>query len=921
VTIELFLFGPFQAVVDGVEITSFRSDKARAMLAYVAAQPDRAHSRDALATLLWGEQDDASAKTNLRNVISNLRKVLNSAETDPALDVTRQAVQLQSHIAVDSVQFETLLDATKTHSHQRLDECADCIANLKQAIDLYRGDFLAHLYVADAPAFDDWSAAMRENLHQRAVDSLRLIAEYHTTRGEYATAMPYARHLAEMEPWEEDVHAQLMRLLAWQGQRTAALRHYEAVRVVLDQELGIEPSAELEALRRQIEHAGGDRPHNLPTSTSAFVGRGEELAQVTTHLARADRRLITIVGSGGMGKTRLALEAARRVAADHLGPFLDGVYFVSLVGVDTAEQVPTAVADELGITLSGRGTPGREVASWLRQRELLLVLDNLEHLLQDDRLIDWLELLLRMAPAINILVTSRVALNIGAEWTVDLNGLGYPASAENPAIETMLQFDAVALFVQRVQQVNTTFALSHATTPCTVNICRLVNGIPLAIELAAGWIKLLSCNEIAAEIGRNVDILASNRRDLPARHRSMRAVFDYSWVLLSADEQRALMALSVFRGSFDRQAATAVTDISLFTLDELLNKSWLRVANASETDAAVGRYLMLEPLRQYAAEQLRLAVDGYDLQVRDRHATHYLTVAAGQESALRGADQSEALAAIRTENDNLRAAWLWAAERGHSDLLNRALDVIFDYHDMRSTFRDGQQLLQFAFDTVQESATELACRLEARLGWLMFHLGEPDAATTHLQHALAGARALSLQREIAFDLNYLGAIARHQGDVEQATGYLDEALTVAQSAEDQFSASIALNNLSQTAMLRGDLNAAQQLAADSLALKAAVGDRRGSAYSHFYLAQIDAMLGRYHAALDQFAMALAIYADLDDRRGMALVQRNLGDANVHAGEIAAAKVAYLEAVRLFEAIGFVAEADQCRTQIDQLATE
>lgn len=916
--IELSLFGPFQTVVDGADVTAFRSDKARALLAYVAAQPESAHARDALATLFWGEQNDASAKTNLRNVLSNLRKITRSAESGEAIDVTRKTVQLAPPVVVDSARFSDLLAAVQRHSHAELTECAHCVGLAKQAINLYRGDFLAHLYVADAPAFDDWSTTVREHLRQRAIDALRLVTGFHTARGEYAVALPYARRLTKMEPWDEAGHAHLLRLLAWQGQRAAALRHFDAVAAVLDEELGVSPSAELATLRDQIEAAPAQRPHNLPAKTTPFVGRAEEMARLATHLAHPDRRLITLVGPGGIGKTRLALEAAQRAAYTHLGPFLDGVFLVQLAGLDSAEQVPIAIADALGIRLAGRATPGREVEMHLRRRQLLIVLDNVEHLLDDGRVAGWIERLLRQAPGVKLLATSRVTLNIGSEWTVMLDGLTYPANDDasgDTSIETLVQYDAVSFFVQRVQQVDSTFGMTSRTAPCTVRICRLVNGIPLAIELAAGWIKLFSCEEIAQEIERNVDVLASNRGDLPSRHRSMRAVFDYSWVLLNADEQRVLMTLSVFRGSFDRAAAQSVAGVSLLDLDGLLNKSWLHKAAESAENGSVRRFHMLESLRQYAVERLAQAPDGLAVSVRDKHARHYLTSAAEHGPQLRGADQMRVLATMRPDADNVRAAWLWAVKRGQFELLDASLNAVFDYHDIRSTFRDGSELLLAAVEGVRQTrAAALAARLEARFGWLQYHLGTSEDAVAHLSNALAAARRLALSEEITFALNYLGAIARHDNRLDDAERDLQEALAVARSCGDVFGASIALNNLSQIAWRRGELETARQFAVDGLALNQKLGDRRGSAFSHLYLAQIDAALGNLDAAHDQFDNAIAIYTGLGDQRGMALTHASAGDALRDAGKVEEAAQAYALAARLFETIGLTDESARLRAR-------
>jgi len=541
---------------------------------------------------------------------------------DAYLLVTRDTVAWNTAVpcTLDTAQFEAHLRAGRDVPD------ASRAGAFQHAATLYRGDFLAGFFVRDAPEFEEWMLAQRARYRELALHALHTLTDHHLNRGEYGRAIDSATRLLALDAWREEAHRQLMLALARSGQRSAALAQYETCRRLLDTELGVPPSAETTALYVRIRAVGDLPPLNLPAQPTPFVGRTTELAQMEGLLQEPETRLITLVGAGGMGKTRLALQAAAQ--AHRRGLFLHGVYFVPLEGVDSALQLATAAAQAMGLQFSGSQEPTVQLLTYLQAREILLVLDNLEHLAGAD---EWVGLLAQACPRLCLLVTSRERLNLRGERLLELSGLDVPLALPG---KELAGYSAAQLFLNSARNADPAFTFNAENAEVVGRICRLVTGHPLAIELAAAWVRHLSCHEIAGEIERNLGFLATTQKNVPARHRSLQAAFEHSWALLNDEERNTFARLAVFRSGCDRTAATTVTNSRFPILVALCDKSLLR------RDAG-GRYALHELLRQYAEVKLQAEPQAYT-ETQARHSQYYVQFLAAREDAQNDARQHEA---------------------------------------------------------------------------------------------------------------------------------------------------------------------------------------------------------------------------------------------------------------------------------------
>jgi predicted ATPase len=461
-----------------------------------------------------------------------------------------------------------------------------------------------------------------------------------------------------------------MRLLNGQGQRGAALAQHEACRQVLADELGVEPDAETLLLYQQIKSGAQLKPvaeapaaglaaitHSLPESVTPFFGREEELAQIAGRLHDGTYRLLSIVGPGGIGKTRLALQAAR----ENLHLFPDGAHFVPLAPVRTAGEVPAVIVAALGLSLGESAlSPRRQLLTELRGKRLLLVLDSLEHLLhaEDDaaQVVEILLGVLRQTPGITLMVTSRQRIDVQAEDVYRLRGL--PVPGPDGLIEAA-QFASVRLFCDRAYRLHKSFRLTDGNLEHVVRICSLVEGMPLGLEVAATWVRDPGLADLVAALDTSLDTLETTMRDVAPQHRSIRAVFDHSWRLLTPAEQDWLCQLAVFRGGFSLEAAQAVAGVTPIVLTRLRYKSLVRGAGGS-------RYHMHQLLQRFALERLSHKPE-LENETRQRHSDYFLAYVGQHAEALRGEELQSALAEIGADLDNVRQAWDWAVEEGRDD--------------------------------------------------------------------------------------------------------------------------------------------------------------------------------------------------------------------------------------------------------------
>lgn len=636
----------------------FETRTTAALLLYLACQ-GRAVSRDGLAELLWPERSQAQARANLRLALHRLRR-----QIDPFLLITRQSVGLNPNAAIE-------VDVTAFESHL-------AAGQLDLATARYRGDFLDGFFLDDSPAFEQWALLERERLRTLALAAWQQTIEQRMADGQHQAGIESGQRLLQLDPLHEPTHRQLMRLLAQTGQRSAALAQYESCRHLLASELDVPPDEATTALAEQIRSGQLDKVkgwqgekvtdispphpvtfsslHNLPPQSTSFIGRSAELAQIEQLLINPDCRLLTLLGVGGIGKTRLAVEAARRISdsatslsvklpspvSNPQSPiptplFPDGVCFVPLAPIGSAALVTVAIAQSLGIQTTGNDLLA-QVAHYLQHRQLLLLLDNFDHLVDEAETVAHL---LQRAPRLKVLITSRQRLAILEEWLLPVSGLSSNAG---------LGDEAGQLFLRSAQRVKPDFVVD-GQEEIIRSICQQVEGMPLALELAASWVRMMPCWAIAQQIAHSLDFLTTGVRNLPERHRSLRTLFDQSWQMLSDEEQSLLRRVSLFRGGWRMEEAELVAEATPLLLGGLIDKALVR------TDSH-GRFNMHELVRQYAAEQLEASGEG-ELLGR-RHFIAYLQFARAADARLRGPSAAIWYARMEAERDNIRAAWAWA---------------------------------------------------------------------------------------------------------------------------------------------------------------------------------------------------------------------------------------------------------------------
>jgi predicted ATPase/DNA-binding SARP family transcriptional activator len=725
------VLGPLQVSIAGKRVTELESVKYRALLAYLVVEADRPHRRESLVGLLWPDYLEESARHNLRQALFKIRVALNdTSATPPFFLVTRDKIQFnqQCDYSLDVERFNHYFFIGKENLPPYKEASSIYVSNLEEAIKLYRGEFLQQLMVDDSSEFQDWLLVQRENYHQRVLEAHDYLANYYEMQADYRSEQRHASRQLELDPWREEAHRQLMRALALDGQRSAALVQYETCKRILAEELDAEPAAETRALYEQIKLGtlteNEVQPvalpitaiNNLPHQLTAFIGRESELVQLGDYLAAPDCRCLTLVGTGGIGKTRLALQTAR----NQLGFFTHGTAFVSMASVESTQGIVPALANAIKLSFLGPGDPKPFLLDYLKEKQMLVILDNIEHLLigdaQSEAITSLIIDILHSAPLIKLLVTSREVLNIQEEWIFEVHGLDYPPTADAEELE---KFDAISLFVQRARRADPHFTLDEDNRADVARVCRLVEGMPLAIELASTWIRTLSPADIANEIKKNLDFLSSSMHDLPVRHRSMRVVFDQSWQLLSPEEQRVLRKMSVFQGGFQRQAAEQVAGASLSILATLLNRTLLR-------RTASGRYDMQELVRQYCTNQLE-ANPQEKADTQKQHFDFYFAMAETASQELWGSNQLEWLSRLELDHDNLRVSLKWALE---NDTLDddepglRLSSALRWFWRMRGHFHEGCNWLTEAMKHYPERRTP--ARASALLGLSLLKNGLGD---------------------------------------------------------------------------------------------------------------------------------------------------------------------------------------------------
>ncbi len=671
--------------------------------------------------------------------------------------------------------------------------------------------------------------------------------------------------------------------------------------------------------------------NNFPTLPTPLIGRQQDLDELCRILRNPSSRILTLVGPGGIGKTRLAIEMASQCQND----FQDGAYFVPLAPVQSARLIVPVIANGVGFAFQSINSPDPkgQLLNFLAEKQLLLILDNVEHLLGDDIIVDFLGELMERSEQVKLLVTSRESLGLYSEAVYEVHGLPIPELME-------VADTSVELFLQRARRAHVSFDPTTDDYPSIVKICRLVDGMPLGIELAAAWVRTLSCREIALEIERGLDFLSVSARDLPPRHRSLRAVFDHSWQLLADDERSILLRLSVFRGGFARDAAQQVAGANLQMLSALVTKSLIR-------RTGTGRYDQHELVRQYAATRLHANTE-QENNARDLHCRYYTSLLEQTEPRLKSSGQKSAIADLTPDVSNLRSAWMWAVGQGKLSELQKATRCLQWFFDLRGWLSEIAATLKQAAEELGRQATHpkdgsqrasVLCLLTTYQGLALVRSGQVANGRDLLQANLGNARNQSDLQILADNLAFLGLAYYLTGNYDDADAHLREALELSRSIQYDWIACFSQMILGVVTQMQGKFEQAETFFREGLALGRSIGSPRNiGSFLIMYSALLRALnryqevAGMLHECLEvgraeedqwlvaislQHLSALAKYRDeidypdamqmmqesitlfhvLGDRWGLALSLVQAGEIQTAAGRYEEARQYYLEAIQ------------------------
>jgi predicted ATPase/DNA-binding SARP family transcriptional activator len=744
--------------------------KALALLAYLAVN-QQVVNREAVATLLWSDSDTTRALSNLRTAIWALNKELtpdwavlegdmlewNSA-SDGMVDVRHFRKLVETHVnqqAETSVQHETRIVA------------------LTEAVELYRGDFMAGFTLSDSNEYEDWLFLERENLRQLFATALEKLIESKIALGDYEAAIPYTRRWISLDSLHEPAHQMLMRLYAYTGQYAAAHRQHQQLEQILDAELGVGLSKETQALYRQIESrqltppvrvapATINEPEKtetvesaLPIHTTPFFGRERELEEIKRLLQNPDCRLLTLFGPGGVGKTRLALEAAQHVENE------DGVYFVNLTPVTSPINILKTIVQVLKCYSQTAKDDETTLIQFIAEKHILLILDNFEHLLAGAPI---LSRLLKATPNLKLMTTSRERLNLQEEWIFDTEGLDFPDSVQQ---ENWQSYSAIQLFINSARRVDLNFRVDEFSSKPIIEICKLAAGMPLAIELAASWVDMLDCSGILREIQTNLDFLSTESQSLPQRQRSLRAVFEYTWNRLEPEEQKNLVRLSIFVGAFTLDAAQKIAGTSIHDLRSLMNKALLRRPESMVFD-------IHELIRQYAYQKLDTATRDI---LRDKYVTYYGQFAQDQLVDFQSERQPFALYLYDRAFENMSQAWQWALESQRWDVISQLAEPIVYYHMVRWEFSATMTIVERTItrlQTIQRKDTQdlLLALLLTMKGLALRHVGHQSEVLELCQQAIDIIEAYPTRIETALPIMIITGLYTFPGSKVEQVEYL-----------------------------------------------------------------------------------------------------------------------------------------------------
>ncbi len=907
--LQIALLGGFRVSVAGRAVApgAWRLDKARSLVKLLALAPGQHLTRDQIMELLWPDLEPTAAANNFYQALYAARQALATggaaaARAAPLLRLQRQLLQLHADgaLTVDVAAFESAATLAR-HTHK--------LTDYEAAIAHYGGELLPE------DRYEDWAAGRREALRESFIALLMEMAARHEEGGAMAEARAALTRVVAEEPTHEAAHTGLMRLFARGGQRQQALRQFGRLRAALQRDLAAAPDLTSQRLYHNIlarqfpvTARVPERPppvatrHNLPSPPTTLIGRTREVAAITALLGTS--RLLTLTGSGGCGKTRLALAVASSVL--ETGTHAGGCWLVELASLTDHALVPQTVAAALGVREEPQRPLVATLADALRTAATLLVLDNCEHL--GAACAALVRTLLDTCPLLQVLATSRERLHLPGEAVLRVSSLAFPSMARTPPIAELARFEAVQLFTARARLVQPDFALTERNAAAIATICRLVDGIPLALELAALRVPVLAIEQLAARLTDALRVLIGGDRTTATRHQTLRATLDWSDTLLTAPERLLLRRLAVFAGGWTIEAAETICAGDALRADDVLELlAHLVEQSLVVVDARgdIARYRLLEPVRQYGAAQLHAA--GEAVTAHGRHRDAYLALAEEAEEALQGPTPDPWLARLEQERDNLSAALEWSLRAGEDDESEAATGLrlagaLWRFWLMRGYPGQGLRWLERTLAAATGSTRGRAKAL-AGAGALAHSQGDYPRAAAVAAESLALWRELADRAGIAGALGTLALVRKAQGDYAQASDLSAEALALWRALEHPLKIAMTLNNLGAVAYDQGMYDQGEAFLTESLAIKRTLGDRQGIASTLINLAEGARYRGDYGRAAALLTESLGLFQALGSTPRIAHVLNSLGVVALYQHDRARAAVLLAESLGLFHTLG------------------
>jgi DNA-binding SARP family transcriptional activator/Tfp pilus assembly protein PilF len=877
---EAKFLGNFEIKIGGCLIGGFTTQKTRALAVYLLLEHFQEHPRSKLAALFWPDVPEQTALHNLRQALSSIRKAFDVCNGDEVLISNREMIGFQPNVefSIDALEFETQMRRMIERCHRQSGRGFP-VHRMKRLVDSYHGEILGQLDLGDGGLFEDWLIVKRERLNQLAIEGSSLLLDYYERRCEWGEAKKTAELLVSLAPWDENAHSRLIEVLLQLSQGNAALAHYQAALRYFTSVLEVEPDFQLRKANASIQEfftngktERSRKPESLQIASYAtpFIGRAQELETLEDWVSDPSCRIITITGPGGSGKTRLAAMLVELQRTQ----FVDGVYFVSIAGCLSIGELASRIISSVSNMGERSANPLDELLDWAHKRRGLLILDNV------DTCSDCATLaakITEVADQMVIVFTSYARLDLMGERVFALKGLSTREGVES---------EAVSLFISHLQHESQLERMGTKFTENVVRICELVDGLPLAIDLAAGQVKTISSEELLHDLAQNMDILRSNAVNLPERHRSITASFENSWKHLSGSLQRTLSMLTVFQSAFTLEAAEQVCGVGSQDIRNLTSQSLL-------TRDIEENYRFHRVIKQYAREKINREED--QIIKLDLHHANYFC-----EQLLRNHANSTGsgfLSFIKTTEaviSDIEKGIRYLVDSHDWVKVQKLIHPLFCYFDGKGLLREGSSLLGELAELCSKDPNGMLCQamFSSRAARLLLSIQQFAKASELLDLSLTVYQAKKNQEEEAFCYNVLAIQALLRKNASSSEELAQKAFQIARKAGNKYEETHSLYNTGYAAINIGDITKAEEALTNCRILCEELGDWRRLSKVHNLLADTACSRGNFEQALGYYDEALKMVVAIGNRFSESLVLNNIGTAYISLGQHSKAEEYY-----------------------------